>query len=232
MRVLIIIPAFNEARSLPQVLESLRGFSHDVCVVDDGSTDATAEVAAQTSPQATILRCPFNLGIGGAVQTGLRWARHQGYDAAVQLDADGQHEAREISILLKGLATADLVIGSRRLNGQGYQPEGSRLAGITLLCWLLSLRWNVRVTDPSSGFRAFGPDALTLFAEQYPSDYPEPESIGLAIRAGLRVLEVPVVMHARTGGESSITWLRTLYYLIKVTLSILLLPTKNLESVK
>lgn len=232
MRVLIIIPAFNEARSLPQVLESLRGVPYDLCVVDDGSTDGTAEVAAQASPRATILRCPFNLGIGGAVQTGLRWARLHGYDAAVQLDADGQHEARELSTLLTGLANADLVIGSRRLTGQGYQPAGTRLAGITLLCWLLSVRWKVRVTDPSSGFRAFGPNALALFAEEYPSDYPEPESIGLAIRAGLTVLEVPVVMHARTAGESSITWLRTLYYLIKVTLSILLLPTKNLESAK
>ncbi len=229
MRTLVIIPAFNEARSLPGVVAAVRRHAPacDLCVIDDGSTDGTAASAAQLG--VTVLRSPLNLGIGGAVQLGYLWARDHGYDAAVQVDGDGQHEPSCLAALLAPVERdeAELVVGSRFLGGSGFRSTAVRRAGIRYLCALLRVRCNARVTDPTSGFRAAGRRALELFAADYPSDYPEPESIALAVRAGLRVREVPVTMRERQHGRSSIDAWRTLYYLVKVSLALLILPARG-----
>lgn len=230
MRTLVIVPAFNEARSLPAVVRALREHAPecDVCVVDDGSTDGTAQVAGSLG--ATVLRLPANLGIGGAVQTGYLWARDGGYDMAVQIDGDGQHDPRYLRAALAPVAAgaADVVIGSRFLAEGGFASTAARRAGIRYLSWMLRLRCGARVTDPTSGFRVAGRQAIELFARHYPSDYPEPEAVALATSHHLRVREVPVRMNERTHGRSSITPVRTLYYLVKVSLAILILPGRGL----
>jgi glycosyltransferase involved in cell wall biosynthesis len=228
VRILVVMPAYNEAKNLPRAIASIRAAAHmcDICVVDDGSTDATAEVARSLGVR--LLRSPLNLGIGGAVQTGYLWARHHGYDAAIQVDGDGQHDPRFIEQLVAPLAAgdADVVIGSRFLAEGGFRSTALRRAGIRYLSWFLRARCGARVTDPTSGFRAAGRRAIALFAEHYPSDYPEPEAIALAVRSGLTLSEVPVRMEERRHGHSSITAWRTLYYLVKVSLALMLLPAR------
>ena len=229
MRALVIIPALNEERSLPQVLEALRRDAPgwDVCVVDDGSSDRTAAVAARGG--AVVLRLPQNLGIGGAVQTGYLWARDCGYQVAAQIDGDGQHDPQFLAMAVAPIESgqADLVIGSRYLGAGGFRSTVLRRAGIQYLSWFLRLRCGARVTDPTSGFRLAGRRAIELFALHYPSDYPEPEAIALATRSGLSLCEVPVVMHAREHGKSSIGMGATLYYLLKVSLALLILPARR-----
>lgn len=229
MRVAAIVPAYNEARSLPRLAEALRAHVPycDVCVVDDGSTDETPRVAASLG--WTVLRLPVNLGIGGAVQAGYLWAQEHGYDVAVQIDGDGQHDPAFLPALLAPIEgnAADLAVGSRFVSDGGYRSTLVRRAGIRYLSWFLRLRCGVRVADATSGFRAAGRRAIALFARYYPSDYPEPEAIALARRAGLRIAEVPVRMNERAHGRSSITALRTLYYLVKVSLALVLLPPRG-----
>lgn len=229
MRALAIIPAFNEARNLPAVVAGLRLHAPglDLCVVDDGSTDDTAAVARGLG--VTVLRSPLNLGIGGAVQTGYLWARQRGYDVAVQVDGDGQHEPASVPGVLAPVVggSADLSIGSRFLEGAGFQSTPLRRAGIRYLSWFLRLRCGVRASDPTSGLRAAGRRAIELFAATYPSDYPEPEAIALAQAAGLRIAEVPARMTERLHGASSIGAARTVYYLVKVSLSLLLAPGRR-----
>jgi glycosyltransferase involved in cell wall biosynthesis len=222
------MPAYNEARNLSRAIASVRAAAPvcDICVVDDGSTDTTAEVARSLGVR--VLRSPLNVGIGGAVQTGYLWARDHSYDAAIQVDGDGQHDPRSIAEALAPIAagTADVVIGSRFLAEGGFRSTALRRAGIRYLAWFLRARCGARVTDPTSGFRAAGLRAIALFARQYPSDYPEPEAIALAVRSGLAVREIPVRMEERLHGRSSITAWRTLYYLVKVSLALMLLPPR------
>jgi glycosyltransferase involved in cell wall biosynthesis len=228
MRVAAIVPAYNEARNLPRLAEALRSHAPDVevCLVDDGSTDDTARVAASLG--WTVLHLPMNLGIGGAVQAGYLWALERGHDVAVQIDGDGQHDPAYLDALLAPIrrGEADVVIGSRFLSEGGFRSTLVRRAGIRYLSWFLRLRCGARVTDPTSGFRAAGRAAIALFARYYPSDYPEPEAVALVRRAGLRLAEAPVRMHERAHGQSSITALRSLYYLVKVSLALVLLPQR------
>jgi glycosyltransferase involved in cell wall biosynthesis len=228
VRIAAIVPAFNEARALPALAEAFRARapSVDVCVVDDGSRDDTARVAASLG--FSVLRLPVNLGIGGAVQAGYLWALAHGYDVAVQVDGDGQHNPAYIAALVAPIeaGAADVVIGSRFLADGGFRSTFMRRAGIRYLSWFLLVRCGARVTDTTSGFRAAGRRAIELFARYYPSDYPEPEAIALAKRAGLRLTEVPVRMSERAHGQSSITLLRTFYYLVKVSLALVLLPPR------
>jgi glycosyltransferase involved in cell wall biosynthesis len=228
MRVAAIVPALNEARNLPRLAEALRRHapSVDVCLVDDGSTDETRDVARSLG--WTVLPLPMNLGIGGAVQAGYLWALERGHDLAVQIDGDGQHDPAFLEALVAPIreGKADVVIGSRFLSQGGFRSTRARRAGIRYLSWFLRLRCGARVSDPTSGFRAAGREAIALFARYYPSDYPEPEAIALARRAGLRLAEVPVRMHEREHGRSSITMLRSLYYLVKVSLALVLLPQR------
>jgi len=223
-RTLVIIPAFNEEASLGKVLDQVREavpFA-DVVVVNDGSADATPLIATQKG--AYVLSLPYNLGIGSAMQCGFLFAGERGYDVAVQVDGDGQHDPKEIPDLLRTLSETgvDIVVGSRYIEPRGYITPWPRRVGIVILAAIISLVTRQRVTDPTSGFRASNRRAVAFCADDYPFDYPEPESVVLFWRAGLRFGEIPVTMNARYGGQSSITPLRSGYYMIKVVLAILI----------
>jgi glycosyltransferase involved in cell wall biosynthesis len=228
MRALVIIPALNEARSLPDVAAGLSAHvpGMDVVVVDDGSSDSTAEVARRLGFR--VLELPVNLGIGGAVQTGYLWAARHGYEVAVQLDGDGQHDPADLPALLGPIerGEADLVVGSRFIAREGFQSTGARRLGIRWLSLLLRVRAGARVTDPTSGLRAAGPRAIGLFAASYPSDYPEPEAVSLASRAGLGVTEVPARMRPRIHGASSIRGLLAPWYVLRVSFGLLWPPAR------
>jgi hypothetical protein len=223
-RVLAVVPAYNEAEVIGRVVDEIRAADPriDVVVVDDASPDDTMEVAR--SRGATVLRLPFNVGIGGAVQTGFRYAVEHDYDVAVRLDGDGQHDAREIPKLLGPVerGEADLVIGSRFAEGGGtYRPPFARRLGIRLFARLVSLLGGQRVTDTTSGFVALDRVGIELFAREYPHDYPEVEATLVALRSGLRLTQVQVEMRERETGSSSITFVRSLYYIVKVMLALL-----------
>ena len=222
-KILLIIPAFNEAETIECVVKGLiTNFpQYDYVVVNDGSLDGTGELCMEKGYQ--VLNLPINLGIGGAVQTGYRYALKYGYDIAVQLDGDGQHDASYVKRLIEPLLAgeADVVIGSRFLRREGFQSSRSRRIGINILSDLIWLCTGKRIRDVTSGFRAVNRRFITIYAEDYPSDYPEPEAIITAVMHRGRVAEVPVVMKEREGGTSSITFRKSVYYMIKVTLAIL-----------
>jgi glycosyltransferase involved in cell wall biosynthesis len=223
-RTIAVVPAFNESEAVGRVVDEIRAFdsTFDVVVVDDASTDDTAAVAAAHG--ATVLRLPFNVGIGGAVQTGFRYALVEGYDTAVRLDGDGQHDASELPKLVAPLerGEADFVIGSRFVDqGGSYRPPFSRRVGIRVFARLVSLLGRQRVTDTTSGFVALDRAGIELFAHEYPHDYPEVEATLVALRSGLRLAQVQVDMRERETGSSSITFVRSLYYIVKVTLALL-----------
>ena len=222
-RIVAVVPAYDEADSIAAVVHELHAFDPelDVVVVDDGSSDATAATAVAAG--AAVVRLPFNLGIGAAVQTGFRYALEQGYDTAVRLDGDGQHDPAELPKLLEPLARdeADVVTGSRfRDTEGGYRPPLARRLGITWFARLVSLLSGQRVTDTTSGFQALNRRGIALFAADYPHDYPEVEATVMVFRHRLRLAEVPVTMRERTGGSSSITALQSVYYMIKVMLAL------------
>ncbi len=223
-RTLVIIPAFNEADSIASVVASIRQQVPwaDVAVINDGSTDATGPLAEAAG--AAVLYLPHNVGIGASVQTGCMYADRAGYDVVVRSDGDGQHTPEDIARLLRALDEhgADVVIGSRYLEKRGYNGSTARRAGSLILARLISAVTGQRITDPTSGFTAANRRALRLCARAYPHDYPEPEAIVTLHRAGLRIVEIPVTMRPRQGGRSSITSLRSVYYMAKVTLAILI----------
>jgi glycosyltransferase involved in cell wall biosynthesis len=222
-RVVAVVPAFEEEAAIGPVVAEIVAFdpSIDVVVVDDGSSDGTGAAAAAAG--ATVVRLPFNLGIGAAVQTGFRWALERDYDLAVRLDGDGQHDPAELPKLLAPIerGEADVVTGSRfREDEQGYRPPLGRRVGITWFARLVSVLAGQRVTDTTSGFQALSREGIELFARDYPSDYPEVEATVLVLKHRLRLVEVPVRMREREHGSSSITFLRSVYYAIKVTLAL------------
>ncbi len=224
LRRAAIVPALNEEVTVPRVIDELRAFDPglDVIVVDDGSTDGTAAVAAAKG--ARVLRLPFNLGIGGAVQTGFRYAFEHGYDLAVRVDGDGQHDPGQLGRVLEPVlrGDADVVVGSRFAadTTSGYRSSRSRRAGIRILARVVSGLVGQRVTDTTSGFQAVNRHGIALFARDYPHDYPEVEATVMVFRHRLRFVEVPVTMRERGGGTSSITALRSIYYMVKVLLAI------------
>lgn len=221
-KTLIIIPAYNEEQSLPGVIADLQHHvpGADILVVNDGSRDRTGDVARRAGVRVAVL--PFNLGIGGAMQTGYQYAHANGYDIAIQFDGDGQHLAEEIAILLDPLQTgkADLIVGSRFLDRGDYRPPVFRKIGIWIFSTFLSAILGMTVTDTTSGFRAANRRVIEFFARAYPEDYPEVESLVLLHRAGSAIVEAPVKMRDRTGGSSSITPVRSVYYMIKVLLAV------------
>jgi glycosyltransferase involved in cell wall biosynthesis len=224
LRRAAIVPAFNEEHTIARVIGELRAFDPglDVVVVDDGSVDGTARAAAALG--AEVLRLPFNLGIGGAVQTGFRFAFERDYDVVVRVDGDGQHDPAQLGRVLGPLlhGDADIVVGSRFAgdSASGYRSSRSRRIGIRLLAGIVSRIVGQRLTDTTSGFQAVNRRGIALFARDYPHDYPEVEAIVMVHRHRLRLLEVPVEMRERGGGRSSITALRSVYYMVKVVLAI------------
>ena len=223
-RVVSVIPAYNEEGAIGKLVDEIRDCDQelDVVVLDDCSTDGTAEVAEAHG--AIVLRLPFNVGIGGAVQTGFRYALEQDYERAVRLDGDGQHDPRELSKLLAPIerGEADLVIGSRFVEANGsYRPPFARRLGIRVFARLVSLLGGQNVTDTTSGFLALDRAGIELFAREYPHDYPEVEATLVALRSGLRLRQVQVEMRERETGTSSITFVRSLYYIVKVMLALL-----------
>jgi glycosyltransferase involved in cell wall biosynthesis len=217
-RRIAIVPAYNEEQNIARVVEELHVFDPgiDVVVVSDGSVDRTAENAEAAG--ARVLRLPYNLGIGGAVQTGFKYAWEQGYDLAVRCDGDGQHVPGELPKVIRPVAEeeADIAVGSRFVSSDGYRSSASRRVGIRLLATVVSAIARQRVTDTTSGFQALNRRALELFAQDYPHDYPEVEGMVMTIKHKLRLVEVPVQMREREHGRSSITAFRSVYYMAKV----------------
>jgi glycosyltransferase involved in cell wall biosynthesis len=238
VRRIAIVPAFNEEDCVSDVIEEIRAFDPDfeIVVVDDGSTDATAAAAERLG--AHVVRLPFNLGIGGAVQTGFRYAFENGFQVAVRVDGDGQHDPAQLGALLAPVIAdeADIVVGSRFASDGGYRSSRSRRIGISILAKTLSLIVGRRVTDPTSGFQALNRRAIALFAADYPHDYPEVEAALMVHKHQLRMTEVPVQMRERSAGRSSIGALASVYYMVKVLLALFVgLFRKNvtpLEEVK
>ena len=218
-----VVPAYNEAATVGDVVRALRvnAPAFDVVVVDDGSTDATCAVAARAG--ARVLRHPFNLGIGGAVQSGFKFALENGYDHLVQVDGDGQHDPCEIERLVAEMEAdpqLDVVCGSRFLEDLQYAGPISRRAGIHVFAFILSRVVGQKVTDPTSGFRLYNRRAISLFARDYPHDYPEVEAVLVLHHHRLRMREVAVRMFQRGGGRSSIRSGKSVYYMVKVLLAI------------
>ncbi len=223
MKCLIIIPAYNEAANIEKVINNIvQNYpQYDYVIINDGSTDKTEEVCANAGYQ--VLNLPINMGIGGAVQTGYRYAKKNNYDAAVQIDGDGQHDVAFLEDMLKLLETgeADVVIGSRFVQKEGFQSSQIRRVGIRFLSILARILTGVQVRDITSGYRVVNRKFIDIYANDYPSDYPEPEAMIIAAVYGGRIKEYPVIMRERENGTSSITFKKSVYYMIKVTLAML-----------
>lgn len=223
-RVLAIVPAFNEAESLPGLLSEIASLPDppDVLVVDDGSTDGTAAIAEQAG--ARVLQLAYNCGIGASVQAGILWGLDRNYDVIARFDGDGQHDPSALAALKEAVTgeEADFVVGSRYLEGRGFQSTPLRRLGSRWFAFLLRSVAGLRVTDPTSGFWIGNRRAMTVLAEDYAADYPEVDSLVRLQRAGCRVRERPVEMRARTGGRSSIDALRAAYYMFKVTIALVI----------
>ena len=222
-KVLLIIPAYNEAENIEKVINNIvQNYpQYDYVIVNDGSRDDTEEICLKNHYQ--VLNLPLNLGIGGAVQTGYRYALKNHYDIAIQIDGDGQHDIAYVEKLIEPIisGSADLTIGSRFIEREGFQSSVTRRMGISLLSGLIHVLCLKKVRDVTSGFRAVNEKFIKIYAENYPSDYPEPEAIVAAIMHRGRIEEVPVIMKERMAGNSSINLKRSVYYMVKVTLAIL-----------
>ncbi|MDO5424134.1 MAG: glycosyltransferase family 2 protein [Eubacteriales bacterium] len=224
MKKLIIIPAYNEAGSIQKTVEQIKkdakGF--DFVVINDCSKDRTGEICE--AEHIPVIHLPVNLGIGGAVQTGYQYALWHGYDVAVQVDGDGQHDPKYLEKMAEVLEAegADLVIGSRFLEKEGYLSSGVRRVGIRFFSLLIRFLTGQEITDPTSGMRMVGREVLESFAKEYPTDYPEPETVVKILKSGKKVVEVPVRMRERNAGVSSISLSRSIYYMIKVSLAMVI----------
>jgi glycosyltransferase involved in cell wall biosynthesis len=229
LKVLVIVPAHNEEKSIGATLEEIKEKAPfvDIIVVNDGSTDATVEIAQQH--RVKVLNLPINLGIGGAVQTGFKYAMLKSYDIAIQIDADGQHDPSYIGSLIQPLVEgrADIVIGSRYLDKDPIEAPLIRHIGIKYFSWLTSILIGYKITDCTSGYRALNSRAIEYFSNNYPVDFPDAEALIMAHKAGLKIVEVPVKFRKRSAGKSSLRSIRLLYYPPKETLAIIKLITKK-----
>ena len=223
MKCLIIIPAYNEAANIEKVINNIvQNYpQYDYVIINDGSTDKTEKVCINAGYQ--VLNLPINMGIGGAVQTGYRYAKKNNYDAAVQIDGDGQHDVAFLEDMLKLLESgeADVVIGSRFVQKEGFQSSQIRRVGIRFLSILARILTGVQIRDITSGYRVVNRRFIEIYANDYPADYPEPEAMIIAAVHGGRIKEYPVIMRERENGTSSITFKKSVYYMIKVTLAML-----------
>jgi glycosyltransferase involved in cell wall biosynthesis len=224
MKVLVVVPAFNEAESLHALLSELQATGHDAVVINDASTDETeAVVRAYGAP---VLALSNNLGIGGAVQAGFLYATRNGYDAVVQVDGDGQHDPNQITTILAPIIAgdADCVVGSRYHPSQpdtGYRTPALRRLGMQFSTGILQLATGLRIRDTTSGFRALSRNAVAFFSKNYPSDHPEAEALLVLHQAGFRIVEVPVTMRPRTSGSSLFSLFRAAVYPFRVTVGFL-----------
>ena len=229
MKKLVIIPAYNEEGNLEKTINDIKdnapGF--DYVIINDCSTDNTLEMCRHHGFH--YLNLPVNLGIGGAVQTGYRYAFYHGYDLAVQFDGDGQHSAAHLEDMAKVLekSGADMVIGSRFIEKEGFQSSGLRRVGIRYFTMLIRLLTGKTITDPTSGMRMVNRKLLEKFTNEYPKDYPEPESVVTILSENYKVKEVPVIMNEREEGVSSISLRNSVYYMIKVSFAILIARMKK-----
>lgn len=223
MKCLIIIPAYNEAANIEKVINNIvQNYpQYDYVIINDGSTDKTEKVCINAGYQ--VLNLPINMGIGGAVQTGYRYAKKNNYDAAVQIDGDGQHDVAFLEDMLKLLESgeADVVIGSRFVQKEGFQSSQIRRVGIRFLSILARILTGVQIRDITSGYRVVNRRFIEIYANDYPADYPEPEAMIIAAVYGGIIKEYPVIMRERENGTSSITFKKSVYYMIKVTLAML-----------
>lgn len=223
-RVLVIIPAYNESANIVNTVQTLQNenIGVDYLVINDCSNDNTLDIIKKLG--CNYVNLPINLGIGGGMQTGYKYAYRNGYDIAVQMDGDGQHLPGYIKNLLEPILNgeSDLVVGSRFLNRVGFQSSKMRRIGINFLSGLIQLCCGIKIKDVTSGFRAANRKAIELFAQNYAQDYPEPESLVTCAISGIRITEVPVIMTERNGGASSITSMKSIYYMIKVSAAIIL----------
>lgn len=225
---LVIIPAYNEEGSIAAVVENIQKHAPDadILVVNDGSQDRTGRKARESD--ALVINLPYNMGIGSAVQSGFIFAKEKGYHNAVQVDGDGQHPASEISRLLAALDNGvDMAIGSRFVQPTSYRPPFFRALGIKVFSFMVSLILGKKVYDTTSGFRALSRKAILLLTETYPHDYPEVESLITLHKHGMRFVEVPVEMNYRQEGKSSISVKASIYYMLKVTLAVLVAVIKR-----
>ena len=224
MKKLIIIPAFNEKKKKKKTVTSIQkdAKEFDYVIINDCSTDRTGKICEQKG--YNVVNLPINLGIGGAVQTGYKYAYENGYDVAVQVDGDGQHDPEFLNKMAEYIEEnkVDMVIGSRFIEKKGFQSSVTRRMGIKFFSVLIKLLTGSVITDPTSGLRMVGRNVMEIFAKDYPRDYPEPESVVAVLRKKLVVKEIPVIMHEREGGVSSISPKKSIYYMIKVTLAILI----------
>jgi glycosyltransferase involved in cell wall biosynthesis len=225
LKILIIIPAYNEERNIQNLIRDLLKFDQynvDLLIINDFSTDRTSDVCKNLGLK--VIDLPCNLGIGGAVQTGYKYARQHNYDIAIQVDGDGQHKPTYLGDLIRPLVNekADMVIGSRYIEKKGFQSSFTRRIGIKYFSRLIQLLTKQKISDPTSGFRACNSKVIALFANRYPKDYPEPESLVYLNRNNISILEVPVVMQERINGKSSINAARSVYYVIKVSLAVII----------
>ncbi len=221
-RVLVVVPAWNERSAVGATIADIRGAQpdFDVLVVDDGSGDDTAEIAATAG--VTVCRLPFNLGVGGAMRTGYRYAARHGYDVVAQVDADGQHDPRYLTAMIDRLDEADVVIGARFAGAGDYRVGLLRGLAMRLLAGVVSRLARCRLTDVTSGFRVVNRRALTVFATHYPAEYlgDTVESLVIALRTGCTVTQEPVAMRHRTGGAASQTPARAAAYLFRATVAL------------
>ena len=224
MKVLIIIPAFNEESNIERTVQAIlrEAPDFDYVIINDCSTDKTREICEMNG--YNIVNLPINLGIGGAVQTGYKYGYENDYDMAVQVDGDGQHDPEFLNLMAEYLVEnkLDMVIGSRFIEKKGFQSSKTRRIGIVFFSKLIKILTGQLITDPTSGLRMIGRNAMALFAIDYPRDYPEPESVVAVLRRNMKVAEIPVIMHERQGGVSSISLKKSVYYMIKVTLAMII----------
>jgi len=233
MKILLIIPAYNEEKNLPSVLTSLKQNCPqcDILVVDDCSNDGTRKVCKNVN--VNVVSLPVNLGIGGAVQTGYKYANYFGYDIAIQVDGDGQHNSEYINELIVKISDGvDLCIGSRFIEKQGFQSTALRRVGINYFSKLIKILSKKLITDPTSGFRACNRKVIECFAKEYPTDYPEPETVVFICKKDFSICEIPVIMNDRAEGKSSITKIKSIYYLIKVSIAIIIASISSNRGVK
>lgn len=224
MKKIVIIPAYNESESIVSTIEDIKKHApeFDYVIINDCSKDNTYQLCLDNG--FNVLSLPMNLGIGGAVQTGYLYAYENGYDIAVQFDGDGQHDAKYLEAMAKELVDSQsaMIIGSRFIDKQGFQSSSMRRLGIKYFTVLIKLLTGKTITDPTSGLRMCNRDVIKMFADVYPKDYPEPETTVKVLRHKLNVKEVPVIMRARETGVSSITPKKSIYYMIKVSLAIII----------